>query len=263
MRGALRHEPGSFCWPELATNDAAAATRFYEGLFGWTHRDAPAGGGTTYTIFTLAGRDAAALYSLAESRGERGAPPHWNAYVAVVSADGTANRARPLGGTVLFEPFDVGTNGRMAVVQDPQGATLCLWEAKGHAGIGVEGEIGSLCWTELATTDLAAAQRFYAGLFGWTFKRSGNSSADGFTEIAAGGKFVGGILAIEKDWGPMPPAWSPYFRVGDCDVTLADAKAGGARILAGPSDLPNVGRTAFLADPQGATFAVISFEAFA
>jgi len=142
MRGTNRHEPGCFCWPELATTDAAAARNFYEELFGWTHRDAPARPGTTYTIFTLAGHDAAALYSLAESHGERGVSPHWNSYVAVASADASAAAAASLGGTVVTEPFDVGTNGRMAVVKDPKGAVLCLWEAKEHPGIGVDGEIG-------------------------------------------------------------------------------------------------------------------------
>jgi uncharacterized protein len=257
MRGANRHEPGRFCWPELATTDAAAARSFYAELFGWDLRDVAA----TKTIFTLAGRDAAALYPLAASPGDRGASPRWNSYVAVASADASAAAAVSLGGTVLTEPFDVGMSGRTAVVRDSQGATLSLWEARGSPGIGVEGEVGSLCWTELATTDVDAARRFYAGLFGWTYRKSGG--ADGYTEIAGGKEFVGGILPIEKDREEATPAWSPYFRVADCDVAVADAKALGARILAGPTDIPNVGRTAYLADPQGATFAVISFEAFA
>jgi predicted enzyme related to lactoylglutathione lyase len=260
LRGANRHEPGCFCWPELATTDAATARSFYEELFGWTHRDTFGRLTTTYTIFSLAGRDAAALYSLADSLGERGVPPHWNSYVAVASADETAAVATSLGGTVVTEPFDVGTSGRTAVVKDPQGATFCLWEAKRHPGIGVDGEIGSLCWTELATSDVDEARRFYSGLFGWAYRKSGGT--DDYTEIAAGKDFVGGILPIEKD-REETPAWSPYFRVADCDVAVADAKALGARVFAGPTDLPNVGRTAFLADPQGATFAVISFEAFA
>jgi predicted enzyme related to lactoylglutathione lyase len=263
MRGVGRPKLGTFCWPELATTDAAAAKRFYRDLFDWDHRETSAGPGTTYTIFTLAGRDAAALTPLAGSRGERGAPPRWDSYVAVASADASADRARALGGTLVTEPSDVGTSGRMAVVKDPQGAALSLWEAREHAGIGVEGEIGSLCWTELATTDVAAARNFYGGLFGWTFKKSASSSARGYTEIAAGRTFVGGILAIEKEWGPMAPSWGPYFRVADCDVTAGEAKALGGRVLAGPSDIPNLGRYAFLADPQGATFAVISFAAFA
>lgn len=261
MSGAKRQEPGCFCWPELATTDAAAAKTFYEDLFGWAHREAPAGPGASYTIFTLGGRDAAALYSLAESRGERGVLPHWNTTVAVANADAGAERARTLGGTVVSEPFDVGTNGRMVVVRDPQGAALSLWEAKGHWGIGVEGEIGALCWTELATTDVADAMRFYGGLLGWTFKKS--AADDDYTEIMVGGNFVGGILAFEEGSGPMPPAWGPFFRVADCDVTVAEAKARRARTLAGPSDVPNFGRYAYLCDPQGAMFTVISFAAFA
>lgn len=261
MRGGERHEPGFFCRPELATTDAAAAKTFYGDLFGWIPRETPAGPGTTDTIFTLGGRDAAALHSLAESRGERGLAAHWNTYVSVASADAAADRARSLGGTVVSEPFDVGTKGRTAVVTDPQGAAICLWEAKGLSGIGVEGEIGALCWTELATRDVAGALLFYGGLFDWTFKKS--AADDDYTEIAVRGNFVGGILAFEEGSGPMPPAWNPFFRVADCDVTVARAKARRARPLAGPSDVPNFGRYAYLCDPQGAMFAAISFEAVA
>jgi hypothetical protein len=214
-------------------------------------------------MFTLAGRDAAALYSLAEVPGERGVPSRWNTTVAVASADAGALTAESLGGTVVSGPFDVGTSGRLAVVKDPQGAALCLWEPRERSGIGVEGEIGSLCWTELSTTDVDAARRFYGGLFGWTFKRSAGSGADAYTEIAAGKRFIGGILAIGKDREPARPSWGPTFRVADCDVTVAEAKAGGARVLAGPSDIPNLGRYALLSDPQGAAFAAISFAEFA
>ena len=113
------------------------------------------------------------------------------------------------------------------------------------------------------TKDVPLAKRFYGGLFGWTFKRIESAGAPGYTEIAVGGKFLGGILALERGGNFPEPAWGPYFRVADCDLTVSDAKATGGRVSAGPSDLPNMGRFALLADPQGATFAVISFEAIA
>lgn len=253
MRDATPARPGSFCWPELATRDAAAARRFYGALFGWKSRDAPGVPGAGYAIFDRAGRDAAAL-----TTGMReGEPPHWDSYVAVASADETAAKAKALGGTVVRGPLDVGTNGRMAVVRDPQGAALALWEAKAHPGIGLEGEIGSLCWTELATTDVAAASWFYGGLFGWRFKRG--AAGEDYTEVAVGGTYVGGICALDPGPGARP-AWCPYFRVADCDVSVAAARASGGRLLAGPSDVPHLGRDALLADPQGAAFAIISFE---
>ena len=42
MREIVRHEPGTFCWPELATTDAEAAKKLYGALFGWTFEDQPA-----------------------------------------------------------------------------------------------------------------------------------------------------------------------------------------------------------------------------
>ena len=171
MREIVRHEPGTFCWPELATIDPDSAKDLYGALFGWTFEDQPAAPGMTYTIARLAGKDVAALYALDAAQRARGVPPHWNSYVAVASADESATRAKVLGGTVVTAPFDVGEKGLMAIVRDPQGATLCLWESRAHAGAQIVGEIGSLCWTELATTDTNAAGHFYASLFGWAIKK--------------------------------------------------------------------------------------------
>ena len=68
----------------------------------------------------------------------------------------------------MVPPMDVVDAGRMAVVQDPTGAVLSLWQPKESAGAELYGETGSLCWVELQTRDTAAATRFYSGLFGWT-----------------------------------------------------------------------------------------------
>jgi len=46
--------------------------------------------------------------------------------------------------------------------------------------------------------------------------------------------------------------------VADCDATVAKAKTLGSRVLAGPDDIPKVGRYAFLADRDGAAFAVMA-----
>jgi predicted enzyme related to lactoylglutathione lyase len=257
MREITRHEPGTFCWPELATTDVEAAKALYGGLFGWTFEDQAVAPGTTYTRIHLQGRDVGALYAIEEASRARGVRPHWSSYAAVAKADESALRAKVLGGRVVREPFDVGENGRMAIVRDPQGAALCLWEARAHPGAQIVGEIGSLCWTELATTDPEAAGHFYAGLFGWSIKRQ-ETGARAYTELWKGPRPVGGMMAIEKEWGAMAPVWGVYFRVADCDAAVTKATAEGARVLAGPDDIPKVGRYAFLSDREGATFAVIA-----
>jgi uncharacterized protein len=53
-------------------------------------------------------------------------PPAWGCYVTVDDVDATLEKCAALGGKVLVPPMDVPTVGRMAVIQDPQGATLSV-----------------------------------------------------------------------------------------------------------------------------------------
>lgn len=257
MREIVRHEPGTFCWPELATTDTVSAKTLYGSLFGWAFDDQPGESGAIYSIARLAGRDVAALYTLERAERVSGVPAHWNSYAAVASANESATRVKALGGTIFGAPFDVGKNGRMVIVKDPQGAALCLWEARAHPGAQIVGELGSLCWTELVTTDTDAAGHFYAGLFGWALKRQ-ETGTRAYTELWKGPRPAGGMMEIEKNRGPAEPAWGVYFRVADCDAAVTKAQALGARVFREPDDIDKVGRYAFLADREGATFAVIA-----
>lgn len=257
MREVIQHEPGTFCWPELATTDADSAKALYGALFGWTFDDQSPEPGTPYTIARRAGKDVAALYVLQKSQRQLGVVAHWNSYAAVKSADESALRVKVLGGTIFGAPFDVGPNGRMAIVKDPQGGTLCLWEARAHPGAQVVGEIGTLCWTELATTDIDAAGRFYASLFGWAIKKQ-ETGAQAYSELWKGPRPAGGMTAIGKEQDTTQPVWNVYFRVADCDAAVGKAQALGARVLRAPDDIAKVGRYAFLTDREGAAFAVIA-----
>ena len=104
-------------------------------------------------------------------------PPHWLSYVTVASADGSAARAADLGGTVHAGPFDVGAR-RMAVVADPTGAMLGLWEPRSSIGAELVNDPGCLTSNEL-TNDVDAASTFYEGLFGWTISQVGADDARG------------------------------------------------------------------------------------
>jgi uncharacterized protein len=253
MPELTKHEPGSFSWIELATTDTAGGKAFYTALFGWTFVDTPAGPDMVYTRFQLRGKDVAALYPQPKEQRDQGVPPNWGSYVSVESADGTAAKARELGGRVLLEPFDVFDYGRMAVVEDPTGAIFSIWEARTHIGVQVLGEPNSLCWNELYTRDTAAALKFYSALFAWRPK----TDAGGYTEWLISDRAVGGMIQIAPEWGPMPPNWTPYFLVEDCDATAQRALQLGGRQLVPARDIENVGRFTMIQDPQGACFAII------
>jgi predicted enzyme related to lactoylglutathione lyase len=253
------HTPGTFCWIELSTTDQNAAKKFYSELFGWAINDVPMGPEDVYTMFQLNGRDVAAACGQQEEQISQGIPPNWLSYIAVENADETAKAITAAGGSLMMEPFDVFDVGRMTVAQDPTGATFAIWQPRTHIGVGVKNELNAMCWQELATGDVEAAKKFYSTVFGWDPQTKGEGAAQ-YTEIYADGKPIGGMMAIQAEWGNVPPNWTVYYDVADCDACVEKAKSLGANVCMPPVDIPNVGRFAVLQDPQGAAFNVIKLN---
>jgi predicted enzyme related to lactoylglutathione lyase len=252
-----KHRRGSFCWIELATTDQNAAKKFYTSLFGWAVDDFPMGPGASYSIFRLQGCDAAAAYTIRPEQRSAGVPPHWMIYIAVDSADATAKRAAEFGGKVLAPPFDVGTFGRMAVIQDPTGATFALWQPKENQGTGITGEPGTLCWADLSTPNPVRAGKFYSDLFGWEIVADTDDKPDsGYLHIKNGEDFIGGIPPTAHRDPNMPAHWLAYFYVENCDASAAKARELGASFYLDPMTMEGVGRFAVVADPQQAVFAI-------
>jgi len=249
MPNVTTHEPGTFCWVELGTTDDAGARAFYMPLFAWTVREISMGEMGMYYIFQKNGVDCAAMYKFGPDMA--GVPPFWMSYVSVSDADATAAKAQSLGGKVHAGPFDVGDQGRMAILVDPQEAVFAVWQANANPGIGVRDEAGALCWNELQVKDLDAAKKFYPALFEWRLKESPE-----YTEFSVGAQAVGGMIPSQAP-PEVPSYWLPYFAVDDCDASVARAQSLGGAVHAPSFDIPNVGRMAVLADPQGAPFAVI------
>lgn len=239
---------GVFCFPELNTDAMDASKRFYGELLGWSAFDVPSAQGG-YALMRVGGKDAAGLH-----RSARGAPC-WLSYVNVESADATAARAAELGATDAVAPFDVPGIGRMAMFRDPCGATLALWQAAGHTGARIVGEPGAMCWNELLVKDVEPARRFYGALFGWEMQET-TVPAGPYTMLRKGERQVGAMMPIQPSWGDVPPHWQVYFAVKDCAGSSARASSLGGALLAGPMEVPGVGRFSILKDPAGATFAI-------
>lgn len=115
-----------------------------------------------------------------------------------------------------------------------------------------ERHVGKMVFAELVTPDLAAAERFYGGLFGWTFRTTGAGRA-AFTEVAANGRLVAGAVQRALPAG-RHPAWLTCLATTDVAATDDAALQHGARLLFGPYDVPGLGRESVLADPRGAVF---------
>jgi predicted enzyme related to lactoylglutathione lyase len=162
-----------------------------------------------------------------------------------------------------MEPMEVMGQGRMAIITDPSGAAIGLWQPMEHAGWEVEGVPGSVCWVELTARNFPAAKQFYIDVFGWTADKfdappDQQEMPDYFTfKLGDGQAFAGGLETPAEVPAEVPSAWQPYFAVTDCSATTAKAKELGAQVLMGPTEVPMVGTFSILMDPQGATFAVL------
>lgn len=253
--------PGTFCWPELATTDQTAAEQFYSKLFGWRADPVPMGPDMRYTIFKQGDRDAGAATTLMPEQLKQGVPPHWNSYVSVVNADETAKKVKELGGQILMEPMDVMDKGRMFVAMDPTGAVFCTWQPLTHQGAGNLDEIGGLVWTELTANGVEKAISFYEKLIGWTKKTMdmGGDAGD-YTVFSRGEVPAAGAMEWPAHMKGAPSVWTPYFSVEDCDATVKKIESLGGRLIMGPKDVPDTGRFAIVADPQGAVFAIMKME---
>jgi predicted enzyme related to lactoylglutathione lyase len=273
-----RYIPGVPCWVDTAHPDPEAATAFYGGLFGWTFEDVmPADAPVRYFIARLPGGQVGAIGGRMPGAPEQ--PPAWNTYVWVDDADATVAKAREAGGAVLVEPMDVFEAGRMAVLADPEGAVISVWQPKGNRGAAVVNEPGSVNFNTLSSRDLAAAEAFYGPVFGWELLTVGDGAMwalpaygdfleqrtpgmrKGMAEMGAPPRFeevVAGALTIPDDQPDVPAHWGVTFAVDDADAIATRAAELGGTVVVPPFDAPWV-RMTVIVDPQGATFTASKF----
>jgi predicted enzyme related to lactoylglutathione lyase len=251
MGERTQYTPGSFSWTDVTTTDQEAAKTFYTSLFGWQLEDIPVGDGIHYSMARVDGKQVAAISPQPEMMRDAGAPPTWNSYVTVESADAAADKAKELGANVIAPPFDVMDAGRMAAIQDPQGAFLFVWQAKDTIGAELVNAPGAFCWNELASPDLDASTAFYSGLFGWEISPF-EGSPEPYLSIKNGDANNGGIRELRP---PEPPHWLVYFATEDIDAGLAKVEELGGTRLAGPIDI-GMAKIGIVQDPQGAVFAL-------
>ena len=251
-----RYDDGVPSWVDLSSPDLAKSREFYGALFGWNCPEGPpeAGG---YSVCDIGGKPVAGL----GPKMNPDMPSAWMTYVNVDSADETVAKAKANGAMVFVEPMDVMDAGRMAILADPEGAVIGLWQPKAHMGAQLANEPGAFCWNELITTDLDKSKAFYKAVFGWDAQdQSAPGSEHAYTEWRLTGRSIGGMMPKMPEMpGEMPPNWSVYFAVADTDASAAKAKDLGGAVLREPADI-EPGRFAVLADNVGAVFNILALK---
>jgi predicted enzyme related to lactoylglutathione lyase len=183
----------------------------------------------------------------------------------VADVEEAAARAVAAGGALLLEPLDALPAGRLAVVADPAGAVICLWQPASRPGAALINEPSAWAMSLLSTDDPEGAQSFYTELFGWQAEAfEPGPGAEMWLWRLPG--YVGGepqqpvprdVVAAMARLDPSAegpgPHWSVDFWIADADAAADAAPELGGSVLVAPSEVAGFKRTV-LADPQGAVF---------
>jgi predicted enzyme related to lactoylglutathione lyase len=241
-------------WVDLATTDVVAAKGFYRDLLGWEIEKTTSPMGDYY----LGGPGESQVGGMMAIPPGEQMPPMWTVFIYVEDVDDTAARTREAGGSVLEEPFDI-PDGRVAVIADPGGGMLGIIAGPAPDGIGLSTAAGNVCWVELLTRDLPAAESFYGEMFGW--KAETRLYGDiAYTSFMLEGEAVAGMMAMPAELGDeVPPHWSVYFAADDCAKAAETVGELGGMVLRPPQET-EIGHFAVLQDPQGAVFSVMDYN---
>jgi len=253
--------PGIFGWVDLSTSDVEAAREFYTGMFGWDGTDVPTPMGPVYTMFRIDGRLVAGMGPQPPGMAAAGVPSMWNSYIMVEDVDAVLDHVVAAGGTVTMPGMDVMTEGRMAMIADPSGAVVGLWQPQDHRGAELFNVPGALTWNELQTRDLDAATPFYERVFGWRWAPMDDSGyLVGHLDTKEGEDTsnCGAMATPPGVPAEAPSLWNVYFAVADCDASVTRATELGGTVFL-PAMAMGPGRFAGISDPTGAMFLLGSF----
>lgn len=243
------YAPATPCWAELMIPDPAAAIAFYSGLFGWEAHPTEVGS----TVFTLGGAAAAGV--VAAPAADQ--PAGWLTYISTEDINATVTAVSDAGGAVLRPPTAVGDRGQMAVCADPEGAVFAVWQRGTFRGAQVASEPNAVCWSDLATRDMAAAVTFYGKVFGWADQPGSLAGELEYFEWAVQNRVVAGMFALgEEVPAGVPAHWRTTFEVDDCGEIARRCVELGGQVALAPMGV-GAGTYAQLLDPAGAAFGVI------
>jgi uncharacterized protein len=244
---------GAPIWIDLMTSDIDGAIAFYAETLGWK-AEAPDETFGGYVSFLNDGTPVAGC--MAKNEGDA-IPDRWTTYLRSDDARASVEAATARRSTVVVPVMDVGDLGTMAVVRDPGGAPIGVWEPKQHRGFMRTGS-GAPGWFDLQTRDHAATVAFYVDIFHWTTNVLSDTDDFRYTTLKIGDTEYAGIHDASKFLpAHEQPQWTVVIAVDSTDETAAKVVQLGGGTVRPPGDSP-YGRLATVSDPTGAVFGLIS-----
>lgn len=243
------HRLGEPCWVDYAASDVPRAQEFYTTLFGWT-ADVSGEEYGGYVSFRRDGHLVAGLGAAMEGQQ----PNTWLTHLLVEDASAAERAALAAGAQALAPTMTIGDQGRLAVVADPGGAVIGLWEPQEHRGFELVAEVGGPAWHELYARSYANQVDFYTTVFGWQTQVLGDTADFRYATFGDPAAPAGGVYDADGMLPPgVPSHWVVYFGVTDVTVSSQRVVELGGTVVRDPWD-SDFGRFAQVTDPLGGLF---------
>lgn len=254
---------GTSAWIDFSAHDLAAAKDFYTGLFGWTFEQL----GDEVNSYNLIHNGDGLVGGAMDVTGMicplgQPIPSEWSVYLTVDDLDARLAKAEQQGAIIAMPAEQIGESGRMAMIIDPTGSAISLWEPQDLDGYDFTGQPGSPVWFELMTHKFDLAAEFYTAVFDANLVSMSESMDDDSFRYATNGPDESASWGLGDATGVMPgdaAGWRIYLGVESCDAATQKVAELGGRLLDGPVDSP-FGRIATVADPEGATFQICAMS---
>lgn len=241
---------GLFTWYTLWSTHPEKTAVFFKDLFGWEAFERKLG----YMKSTTLKCGETVFGDLSKAQPGLGIPPRWSAFVIVDDVNATAEKAKQNGGKVARAAFNQAGIGRLAVLNDPAGAEICVvTPEKPDEMVSVMGmSEGQINWNELMVAEPSRVLPFYQEVFGWEYKDSDLGELGTYHSIVKNGKSLGGIMRSPPHAAGAPARWMTYLLAKDIAEKTAAAEKLGATVLS-RFEIPGVGLAAKITEPGGSS----------
>jgi len=201
-------------WMDVTSTRLDVSLDFYRQLFPWQREILNDAHSPGYSFLRSEGHVVAGAEPIPEEKG----PPVWTVMVVADDADATVGQAVSRGGVVTYPVGPILDLGRIAMVRDPQGAIIGVWEPGTYRPLDVPAVPGRLVGAEIVTPDAAATCAFYEEVFGWR-------RADASNQMDAGVP----VRVVEREG---PALWTPVLHIpAAADLAGRLLRAGGQVIV--------------------------------
>ena len=219
-------------WMDVISSDIDRTLDYYAATFGWSNEVIPLDHGEGYRVVRSGDHIVAGAEQVA---AERDLEPVWTLMVETDDARSLIDAAVVAGATESFELAPMLDLGRIAMLRDPWGATLGVWEPGSYRPSDVPELPGRLTGAVLTTPAPADSIGFHREVFGW-------QPSPGPHDLDAG------VPAFVES-GADDAAWTPILRGPAANTGCGESPSG--------SRLENAGLTRCV-DPTGASFYLLA-----